>query len=327
MRQTLRLWGALAALALVAAPLLAQTAPAPAKVAAIVNGQPIPASALERAMKTIPDAKRPEARAEILNFLIDNQLIEQHLIAQKITAEPKEVDARLEEMKKQLASQKLDFAKVLQEMMLTEDELRGHIAAEIRWQKAIDQQATEKGLHDLFEQNPEMFDGTMVHARHILLTPGADPTARQQAVAQLQAYRKQVEDAVSQGMAKLPPTTDALAREKERIRITDETFAALAKDKSACPSKERGGDVGFFPRAGAMVEPFARTAFSLMPYQLSDVVATQFGYHLILVTERKPGRSDLKYDEIKDEVREVFAGRLRESLVAQLRQTAKIEIK
>jgi peptidyl-prolyl cis-trans isomerase C len=58
---------------------------------------------------------------------------------------------------------------------------------------------------------------------------------------------------------------------------------------------------------------------------MSGVVETQFGYHLILVTARMPGK-DVKFDDIKDEVRETISDRMREELVAELRKTARIEV-
>ena len=63
-------------------------------------------------------------------------------------------------------------------------------------------------------------------------------------------------------------------------------FAELAKANSACPSSAKGGDLGFF-RRGAMVEAFDKAAFVLPVGQVSDPVRTVFGYHLILVTEKR----------------------------------------
>src|SRR5262249_25132933 len=113
---------ALAALAGVA---LAQAQnPSPTGVAATVNGHPIAEVAVQRALKTVPPAKHAEARTEIINFLVDNALIEQHLTAQGVAVDQKEVDARLTEMKQQLEKEKLEYQKVLGDMMLTEQELR-----------------------------------------------------------------------------------------------------------------------------------------------------------------------------------------------------------
>jgi peptidyl-prolyl cis-trans isomerase C len=58
---------------------------------------------------------------------------------------------------------------------------------------------------------------------------------------------------------------------------------------------------------------------------MSDVVETQFGYHLILATDRRPGK-DTKYEDVKDEVKEVYADKLREAVCAQMRPRAKIVI-
>jgi len=305
-------------------------APAPAAnaVAATVNGQPIPEVAVQRALRAVPPDKQAEARPEILGFLIETALLDQHLVAVKVNVDANDVQARLVEVRGLMEKQKLDYKKVLQDMLMTEEEFGSHVAAELRWEKFIESQVSDKALRDLFDQTPEMFNGAMAKARHVLLTPPAgNAQALEQARQQLLALRKQIEDEVARGLAKLPATADPLAREKERIRLTEEVFAAVAKAKSECPSKSEGGDVGAFPRFGAMVEPFAKAAFALRPYQMSDPVVTQFGVHLILVTDKKPGKPDLKFEEVKDDVKEVFALRLRESLCNDLKTRAKITMK
>ncbi|HXG09086.1 MAG TPA: peptidylprolyl isomerase [Gemmataceae bacterium] len=298
----------------------------PTGVAATVNGQPILEVAVQRGLKRVPPDKHDIARPEILDYLIDNLLIEQYLLQLKIEVDKKEVDAQVEQMRADIKRHGQTFENILKELMLTEEELRGHIAADLRWNKYAESQAAEKALRELFEANRDMFNGAMVHARHILVTPASnDPQAGEQAKAQLLLLKNQIDKQVADGLAKLPPGQDNLAREQARAKLIDDAFAAAAREKSSCPSKEKGGDVGWFPRAGSMVEPFAKAAFDLKPYQMSDVVKTQFGYHLILVLERRPGR-EVKFEEVKDDVKEVYCDRLRESLCARLRQTAKIVI-
>jgi len=73
--------------------------------------------------------------------------------------------------------------------------------------------------------------------------------------------------------------------EKEVNKILErlkkgEKFSAIAKDVSLCPSKKRGGDLGTFGR-GQMVKEFEKTAFVLDKGQISGIVKTQFGYHII----------------------------------------------
>ena len=65
--------------------------------------------------------------------------------------------------------------------------------------------------------------------------------------------------------------------------ISGSDFSALATEFSDCPSAEKGGDLGMFGR-GAMVEAFDTAAFDLDVGEVSDVVETEFGYHLIYRT-------------------------------------------
>jgi peptidyl-prolyl cis-trans isomerase C len=63
-------------------------------------------------------------------------------------------------------------------------------------------------------------------------------------------------------------------------------FEKLAKKHSQCPSCKKGGDLGFFGR-GRMVPEFDNVVFSMQKGQVSQPVKTQFGYHLIKVTDMK----------------------------------------
>jgi peptidyl-prolyl cis-trans isomerase C len=312
-----------------APPAPAQNAPAAAAnaVAAIVNGQPIPENAVQRSLQHVPPIKHGEARSQIVNFLVDQVLLDQYLLQQKIAVDTKEIDKAIEEMKAELGKQKKEFAKELEDMKLTEAELREHIAADMRWGKFAEERANEKALKDLFESQKYLFDGSMVRARHILLAAdNSDPKAGEQAATQLQAVKQEIDKQVADGVAKLPPETDNLTREKKRQSLLEDSFAAQAKAKSACPSgKEKGGDVDWFQGVGFMVEPFARAAFALKPFEMSEPVKTPFGYHLILVTDRKPGR-EVKYEEAKELVKELYIARLHDSIVGEARQNAKVVV-
>lgn len=331
---TLRPWWAMLAVAVSCLPSSAQPpkapAPAPAApatgVAATVNGQPINEVAVQRGLQQFPPERRAQQRPELLNYLIDNLLIEQYLQQLQVKVDPAEVEKRMNRMREEVKRAKKDFAKVLAEIQVTEAELREHLAADLRWEKFAESRATDAELRKLFESSKDVFDGTTVQARHILLTPPAnDPKAAAAAEAALREYKKQVEAAVAAGLAKLPANADNLTRAKARASLLLEAFGALAKEKSACPSKTQGGDVGWFRRAGTMVEPFARAAFALKISEMSEPVKTPFGYHLILVTGRKPGR-EIKFEDVKDLAREYYCDRLRYSLATQIRAKSRIVI-
>ena len=199
------------------------SAPAAANaVAATANGQPILEAALQRGLKRLPPEKQAEARTEILEYLIDNVLIDQQLQQLRIDVAAKDVDARMEQIKGEIKKSNQTLEKALAKLGLTEDELRGQLTAEMRWEKYANEQITEKDVKEVFDKNPEIFDGSMVRARHILLTPPAgDAAAAEQAKQQLERDKQQIENEVAQGLAKLPATADAITRERMHEFLLD----------------------------------------------------------------------------------------------------------
>ncbi len=117
------------------------------------------------------------------------------------------------------------------------------------------------------------------------------------------------------------------AREKAekilaRVRA-GEDFAELAKKYSDDPgSREKGGDLGFFSR-GQMIEPFEKAAFSLKVGEISGLVESPFGYHIIKLEERQPAQTT-PYEKVKEQVREKALEAKRESVLeAYLQQLRK----
>jgi peptidyl-prolyl cis-trans isomerase C len=287
--------------------------------------QQIPEVAVYRGTRQFPENARETARKEIINHLVENALVDHYLIAIKVNVDQKEVENLIAELKKELAQVKKDYAAELASMMLTEEEFRAEVLAQLKWEAFVKQQSTDVALQQLFASSPDVFDGSMVRARHILFTPGTDKAKQEEAAGKLRGIKQVIEQESAKAVAAAPPTADAAAKEEIRIKKTDELFAAFAGRDSQCPSKKDGGDLNFFPRAGAMVEPFAKAAFELKPFQMSDVVATDFGYHLILVTARKPG-TPKKFEEVKEDVKLLYAMKLREAVLAQMKPKSKIDI-
>ncbi len=309
------------------APVVALPAPAPVPrptgVAATVGTQPIPEVSVWRALRQFPIEEHGLARKEILNHLIENTLIDQYLNLLKMEVSPAEVEKLLEELKAELKKSNKDYPKELEAMMLTEAEFRVEVAAQMKWDKFLKQQGTDAALQGFFDKRPDLFDGSIIRARHILLTPGADPAKVAEAKKKLADIKATLTAEGDKAVAAAPG--DALAKEQARGKRVEDLFAQFAKDNSTCPSKKDGGDLNFFPRVGQMVEPFADAAFKLNAFQLSDPVETEFGQHLILVTDRKPG-TPKKFDIVKEDVRAVYAMHLRTAVVGQMRPKVQVTI-
>ena len=113
---------------------------------------------------------------------------------------------------------------------------------------------------------------------------------------------------------------------RERI-VAGGDFAEEAKKNSDCPSGAEGGSLGWFGR-GMMVPEFDQAAFSMKKGDVSDIVTTQFGYHIIYKAGEKGGGEQTLvdvHDQIKDLLRHEARGRAMDQFVAELRENAKIE--
>jgi parvulin-like peptidyl-prolyl isomerase len=302
---------------------IVDTPPPADAIAAVVNGQPIREIAVFRGLMRVNPQLRDKVRPEVVNYLVDNVVVDQYLTQLKIDVPVKEVDEHLERIKAEAKKGGQDFGAMLKKLHLTEDEMRRELTSALKWDKFVIQQGTDKVLRNLFDQNIDMFNGAKMQARHILLKAQDNPA---EAEARVVGIKKQIEAQVAQEMGKLSPGTDKIAVEKERAKALEKIFGAVAAKESTCPSKAQGGDLGYFPRVGAMVEPFARAAFALKPFQMSNPVVTEFGIHLILAVDYRPGK-DVKFEDVKPFVQEVYGERLREAILTSYKPKSKIEIR
>jgi peptidyl-prolyl cis-trans isomerase D len=141
----------------------------------------------------------------------------------------------------------------------------------------------EADLRSYYEQNKASFtEPEERRASHILLTIGEGGSAKDK-----DAARKLAQDLLA------------------KLRAKPDDFAKLAREHSKDPgSAANGGDLGFFGR-GMMVKPFEDAAFSLKPGEISDVVESEFGLHLIRVTEVKGGAVK-PFDQVKAEIEATY---------------------
>lgn len=263
--------------------------------AAIVNGAVITTRELDRAVEGIqrsllrsgrvvnPD-KLGELRKRVLENLIEQELLFQESQKKSVKIEKASVDAEVERLRRQFPSKEA-FEKGLKEVNLSEPELRFYINRQLTIQKFIDEQflekikISEKMLKDYYDNHKSFFKKPeQVRASHILIKidQKADESQKAEARKKLEAIKERLE--------------------------RGEDFGALAKEYSQAPSASKGGDLGYFSR-GRMVKSFEDAAFSLKPGEVSDIVETPYGYHLIKVTGRKPP-SMMAYLDVKEKIRQ-----------------------
>ena len=114
---------------------------------------------------------------------------------------------------------------------------------------------------------------------------------------------------------------------RERIVKDGADFAEEAKKNSDCPSGQEGGSLGWFG-PGMMVPEFDKAAFEMKKGEVSDIVTTQFGYHIIYKADEKGGGAQTLvdvHDQVKDLLRHEARGRAMDNFVAELKANAKIE--
>lgn len=117
------------------------------------------------------------------------------------------------------------------------------------------------------------------------------------------------------------PTYEEARALRERI-LKGEDFAELARKYSISPSAKWGGDLGYIQR-GQVGKEFEKAAFSLRhPGEISDIVKTTFGYHIIRLEDRKPPRQ-LPLEEVRDEIREKLKERKRQKALEEYLKEAK----
>jgi parvulin-like peptidyl-prolyl isomerase len=277
---------------------------------AVVNGEPIPRADLDDVLAQRPVAVTPLTAAQqralqqdALAGLIDERLLRQFLAKNAPPISRDEVERQVATLQRGLAAQGKPLDDYLKENRLTPAQLRSNIAMMQQWNAYAGKKVGEADLRKYFADNKDFFDKTTVRASHIVLriSPTAPPGERAEAKKKLVAIRADV-------VAKKVP------------------FAEAAMKYSQCPSAPKGGDLDFFARKWMVEEPFAKAAFALKVGELSDVVETEYGLHLILVTDRKAG-TPVTFDAVAEEVRECVLEDLRQATLQELRRSAKVDMK
>jgi len=232
--------------------------------------------------------------------------------ARKVTIADAEVDQRIAELSKQFQSEDV-FKQMLAAQQLTIEKFRADQREDLAINKMLADAlkdkvtATPEQISDFYKKNPERFQqGERVRASHILVAvpQNADAATKAKARAKAEGLLKKIK--------------------------AGEDFATLARENSEDPgSAIQGGDLGPPFPPGQMVGPFNDVAFKLAPGTVSDLVETQFGFHIIKVTEKHAART-VPLDEVRPQLTQFIENQNRQretqAFVAGLRAKGKIEI-
>jgi peptidyl-prolyl cis-trans isomerase C len=302
---------------------MAAAAPSPQKAAPnpivlTVNGDPIYAVEISMVMQTLQTQlteRGEKVDQRELAKVATQRAIEQKLLVQearRFGAEADELEvARSAQMAEQQAggrpaleaklkaagSDYQQFLNIIREFEL----LSAFVEKQIKPNVVV----TEEEVAAYYKDNPEVFEAEdRAHAFHMIFIVGedADPAVLAATRAKAEAARK-------------------------RALTGGEEFTAVARDLSEGPSAPNGGDLGWVTR-GALVSPLSETIFSLQPGEISQVVQSRFGFHVLTINDRRPAETislELASDQIEDLLKTQKAtekvGQLLDTLVA----TAKVE--
>ncbi len=246
-----------------------------AEVKAIVMPQ---VKMARKAGKQIPVEQIKQGVYGLVNSIIDQNLLLG--VAQKdgFVSDKKEAVQRMTQMKAQMGEE--NYGKFLEQQAVPEEKLVQQMSDALAINHWVEGKlipantVAEKELKAYYDANTTLFQTPeSISASHILVK--FDPKATKEEKAKA---RK-----VASGLLK-------------QLKA-GEDFAKLAKDNSDCPSSKNGGDLGYFTK-GQMVPAFEKVAMELKPGEISDVVETRFGFHIIKGGERKAAGSKT-YDEVK----------------------------
>ena len=168
---------------------------------------------------------------------------------------------------------------------------------------------TDEDCEKYYNENPEAFkEPPQVRASHILVkTDGANEDEKVKARVKIESIRAQIVSEIN----------------------VEQAFADAARENSDCPSGKEGGDFGWFG-PGQMVPEFDKAAFEMKVDEISDIVETQFGFHILRKTGEKAG-GEKSFADVKDDLKEALARNAKNAafgnFIAQLRADAKVEFK
>ena len=277
-------------------------------VIATVNGEKIFRLSFDKRLNVFRRMNQEVTDAikmQVMNQLTKKMLLKQFVEKQDVSASAEDIKAEVEKIQFFLQNNPANKDKPLDEILETQGssvtELEEEVSRALALSKYLENSVTDADKKSYFDANKDAFNGAKVKASHILID-----TRNMRTEAELAEAKKKID------IVKVQIDKGA-------------DFAEMAKKFSECPSAEKGGDIGFFQRKGSIIEEFAVVAFAMEVGEISEPVKTQFGYHIIKVTEKEPGK-EVKYADVADMVDFVYMQLKTESLLKELHDKAKINV-
>ena len=290
------------------------------EVVAQVNGGKVSREVFVRSFSNLKNQLQSVGRAvtsenvdavkrNLLISIVNTELLYQESENRKMAIDEKDVAAQFAQIRSQFQTEE-EFNTSLAHELYTVDELK----LEIRKGKMINSlleadvyvkiKVTEDDAKKFYDENDSAYrQPETLNARHILI--------------------KLEQNADSEAVAKAEEQMKEIVRKQQE----GNDFSELAKQYSEGPSAPNGGDLGFFPR-GAMVPEFDKAAFALKPGEVSSVVRTQFGLHLIKAEEMREA-GVRKFADVKESVIERLKlaerRKVLEGYISKLREKAEIQ--
>ena len=267
------------------------------------SGREVPAEQMSKMRESMK--KRFEQR--IISMLIDEQLIAEKLSAKSIVISDDKVEEKIMEIAEQQKVSRDELLAGAARQGISEADAQEQIRRRLGLDKLIEAElgdeanVTDEDAKKHYDENTQRFSTPkQVRASHILIkTEGKDEAGKAAAKAKIEDILKQVKEGGD--------------------------FAELAKEHSECPSSSKGGDLSFFTKK-KMVAPFSEAAFSMGIGDISDVVETQFGYHIIKVTDKQEAKTT-SFEEAKEKIKNNLANREKGEFFRKFQQALKDEAK
>ncbi|MFA5293730.1 MAG: peptidylprolyl isomerase [Phycisphaerae bacterium] len=255
------------------------------------------------------DQYSQQLRKRIVEQLVIEELLAQKERAKNIAVTQADVN---EQVNKQMEAQNLtidEFKSLLKAYGTTYSEFEANMRKKLMFEKLIEGEfagkivnPTDEQIKAYYDENAQQFSAPeRIHAKHILITP-AESNDPNNAKA---AAKAKAEDLLKQ----LKAGAD---------------FNDLAKANSSCPSAKNGGDLGGLQPRGTFVPEFEKAAYALQPGQMSDIVETEFGFHIIKLVEHADANT-ISLEKAKGQIVQLLTNKQKEGIVISYIQQLKQE--